>query len=553
LTGSPESFSKSSKRAPVFAPEMRWGKRLHRAGVCGAARNALFAALFGAMAFACAPSAYATIRYEVSLSHPERHTFHVRMEIPDVKLGEEVAMPAWNALYQIRDFAYRVRDVEIARVSSGDPATHFSTAQELDKQDWSLGGQSSNSTSTTADDLVTYSVMWNEPGPFSTQLDSQHAFINLAEILMYLPDRRGESTAIHFENVPSGWKMIAELSHGTSADSFTAPSYDALVDAPVEIGKFDQFEFDNDGAHFRVVVDASDWNKGLLSEALRRITSYELKLMGGPPFSEYMFIFHIGDYSDVGGGGMEHMNSTAISATSTSGAAAIAAHEFFHAWNVKRIRPQSLEPVDYSKEQYTRALWFAEGVTSSYASFTLERTGLWSDKQFYDDLAAQIAQLQSRPARKWQSAEESSLDAWFEKYDDYNLPGRSISYYNKGQILGVMLDLAIRDATDNHKSLDDVMRRMNEEYAKAGRYYDDSQGVLGAVDDVTGREFSDFFRRYVAGTDEIPYQQFLSIAGLRLELETAPNGKITATITEMPHASTRQRRIRNGILRGTTE
>ena len=117
---------------------------------------------------------------------------------------------------------------------------------------------------------------------------------------------------------------------------------------------------------------------------------------------------------------MEHLNSTAIAATNLDGAISIAAHEFFHVWNVKRIRPQSLEPVDYTKEQYTRALWFAEGVTDAYCSFTLERTGLWSKKQFYDDLASQIQRIQSRPAHAWQSVEESSLDAWYEKYEAYN-------------------------------------------------------------------------------------------------------------------------------------
>ena len=137
----------------------------------------------------------------------------------------------------------------------------------------------------------------------------------------------------------------------------------------------------------------------------------------------------------------------------------IAAHEFFHAWNVKRIRPQSLEPVDYTKEQYSRALWFAEGVTSTYGSFALERSGIWTKDKWYTDLAQQVCELQSRPARKWQSVEESSLDTWFDKYDAYNLADRSISYYNKGQLIGDMLDLAIREATDNHKSLDDVLAK----------------------------------------------------------------------------------------------
>jgi predicted metalloprotease with PDZ domain len=217
---------------------------------------------------------------------------------------------------------------------------------------------------------------------------------------------------------------------------------------------------------------------------------------------------------------MEHANSTAIAATSVESAAEVAAHEFFHAWNVKRIRPQALEPVDYAKEQKTRALWFAEGVTSTYAAYALERSGLWTKSQFYDDLALQIGELESRPAHVWQSVEESSLDAWLEKYDDYNAPDRSISYYNKGQLLGILLDLSIRDATGNRKSLDDVMRQMNNEYAKAGKFYNESEGIQAAVEEVTGKRCDDFFRRFVAGTDAMPYDDFLGLAGLQWKLDT---------------------------------
>ena len=130
-----------------------------------------------------------------------------------------------------------------------------------------------------------------------------------------------------------------------------------------------------------MVVDSRDWNRATLEDSLKRITGYEVKLMGGPPFKEYTFFFHIGAYPDAGGGGMEHANCTAIGGSSVEMVSAIAAHEFFHAWNVKRIRPQSLEPVDYTKEQYSRALWFAEGVTSTYGSFALERSGIWNERQ----------------------------------------------------------------------------------------------------------------------------------------------------------------------------
>jgi predicted metalloprotease with PDZ domain len=240
--------------------------------------------------------------------------------------------------------------------------------------------------------------------------------------------------------------------------------------------------------------------------------------MGGAPFREYLFILHVG--ANFGGGGMEHMNCTTISADVPAQLPSYAAHEFFHAWNVKRIRPRSLEPVDYTKEMWTRSLWFAEGVTNTYGNYALLRTGLWSAPQFYGNLADEIRELQSRPARRWQSVEESSLNAWYEKYPLYNRPEESISYYNKGQIVGVLLDILIRDRTDNRASLDDVLRALNEEFAKAGRQYDESEGLRATMEAVIRKkapsadaDLSDFFRRYISGSDEIPYSDFLARAG----------------------------------------
>jgi predicted metalloprotease with PDZ domain len=468
--------------------------------------------------------AAATIGYHVSLKNPEQHLFHVSMEIPTQAADQEiiVALPAWNALYQVRDFSYRVRDVH-ARNSAAS-ATPL-PVRMLDKQTWKISlaatgaaasaGLGADARAATID----YTIEWDDPGPFNSQLNAHHAFVNFAEVLMYIPSRRGEDAQIQFDDVPEGWRAAAELPAGSPPNSFVAASYDKLVDAPAELGKFAEFGFDEAGAHFRVVVDGKDWRRESLESILRDITKYEVHLMGGAPFSQYTFFFHFGPYSEVGGGGMEHSNCTAISSSSGDAAASVAAHEFFHAWNVKRIRPQALEPVDYTKEMYTRALWFAEGVTSTYGDYTLERSGLWTKDQFYGDLAGEISELDSRPAHRWQSVEESSLNAWLEGYDEYRRPERSISYYNKGQIVGDMLDLAIRDATDNHKSLDDVLRRMNDVYAKQGRFYDDSQAVQAAAEEVAGVKFDDFFRRYVAGTDEIPYDKFFNAAGLELKVE----------------------------------
>src|SRR6202023_2737844 len=169
---------------------------------------------------------------------------------------------------------------------------------------------------------------------------------------------------------------------------------------------------------------------------------------------------------------------------------------------------------DYTMEQYTRALWFAEGVTSTYGSYALERSGLWSKKQLSHDLGEQITELEGRPANRWQSAEQSSLDAWLEKYSLYENPEYSVSYYTKGQILGVLLDILIRDRTDNQKSLDDVLRSMNEEFAKQGKTYRDSSDVRLTAEKVAGGSFEEFFQKYVSHPEPLPYQVVLPMAGL---------------------------------------
>lgn len=476
---------------------------------------------FATLAFA--KNASATIRYTVSLAQPEQHIFHVTMEVPNAGRDLIVAMPAWNATYDIRDFAFRVTEVRAFgsactfNIHCAGPIWSLHI-EKLDKQTWRITNPSGGNKN-LGNVTITYQDYWNDPGPFNSQLNSHHAFLNLAEVLFYIPTRRNEQSEVSYTNRPPNWRVAEELPAGNSANTFSASSYDTLVDAPAEIGAFQEFRFSAGNATYRVVVDGKNWDESELRSTLEKIVAYETGMMRDVPYKEYTFFFHFGPFSEAGGGGMEHSNCTAIAVPSGDVAPSVAAHEFFHLWNVKRIRPQTLQPVDYTKEMWTRALWFAEGVTSTYASFTMVRTGLWSREQFYGDLARQFTTLEARPAHLLQSAEESSLDTWLDKYDYYDEPQVSISYYNKGQILGVMLDLAIRDATGNRKSLDDVMRSMDRDFAERGRFYDDSKGVEQEVEKVSGRSFKEFFSDYVAGTKEIPYDKFLNAAGLQTQAQ----------------------------------
>jgi predicted metalloprotease with PDZ domain len=468
-------------------------------------RRNIFLPVIFLITLGCAPRAHGTIQYSISLANPEQHLFHVIMTIPDVAGAVTVQMPAWNALYQIRDFSAHLQRVEALA------GTEAAKIEKLDKQTWRISGSGTIT--------VRYDAYWDEAGPFATQLNSEHAFINPAMILMYVPERRGEKSAACVLDVPAGWNttMMFDAEYGAAHNGCSdASNYDSLADAPIEAGKFEDFVLPGFQPAIRVVVHGDNWKRKRVEEELTRICKYELKLMGGAPFEHYTFILHIGKVAAGPGGGMEHANSTAISVPSDEYLEGVSAHEFFHLWNVKRIRPATLEPIDYTKEQYTRALWFAEGVTNTYGSYTLLRAGLWNKSQFYEDLSQQITEIEGRPAERWQSAEQSSLDAWLEKYALYNRGEESVSYYTQGQVLGVLLDILIRDRTQNQHSLDDVMRLMNDEFAKTGKTYHDSLDVRLSAEKVAGGSFEDFFSRHVSGAEPLPYREVLRLAGLEL-------------------------------------
>jgi len=491
------------------------------AGAQAAARAPLRFLLLVAFLTAALP-AQGTIRYAISLAQPSQHTFHVTMIIPGVENEVIVQIPAWNALYQIRDFAHRVSGVR-ATNAEGNALPIL----KLDKQTWRISGSGSVT--------VQYATYWDDPGPFDSQLNTAHAFLNLATVLFYVPERRSEDVRLELDDAPANWRAAAALrpddkAAGRAAIAYFAANYDALVDAPVEVGGFDEFRLNGLTPPVRVVLHGDGEGDTVrterLTDTLRRIVAYETLLMRGAPYDEYLFLLHLGKAAGGGSGGMEHANSTAIHEETLGALEGVAAHEFFHLWNVKRIRPASLEPVEYTREQWTRALWFAEGVTSTYGAYTLVRTNLWSRERFYEYLASEISELESHPARLWKSAEEASLDAWFERYPLYRRPDLSISYYNKGCLLGVLLDIEIRDATDNHASLDDVLRALNEQFARRGRFYRDSGDIRAVAESVAGRGLTVFFARYVAGTDELPFAEYLARAGLALKVQTRSRGAL---------------------------
>jgi predicted metalloprotease with PDZ domain len=473
-------------------------------------RAGLFAAMLAILAIASHAHVQQStaIAYTVTLTSPEQHLVEVQLALPEGPDQRELQLPVWNALYQIRDFAQYVNWLR-----AKDRAGRTVEVRELDKSRWQISGAGHGA-------LVEYQIFVDSPGPFGAQLNSHHAFFNLAEILMYPVDARNSPMVVTFSHAPAEWQVATPLTRLPDG-RFGAESYDRLVDSPVEIGTFRESDFDEGGGHYRVVVDAEagDYDMQKIVGQVRKIVAAATTWMEDRPFESYMFLYHFPH--GPAGGGMEHTCATAIdvSAEAIKGNSdalpGVSAHEFFHLWNVKRIRPQTLEPVDYTKENYTRALWFSEGVTSTAEGTIQLRARMLDEKGYIYRLGEEITELERRPAHLTQSAEESSLDAWLEGNAYYRRPERSISYYNKGELLGIMLDLAIRDASQGRASLREMLQWMNENYAKQGRYFKDSNGVREAAEAVTHADLGWFFTKYVAGVEEIPWNDFLRTVGLR--------------------------------------
>ena len=454
-------------------------------------------------------AAQTTVRYTVSLADPEHHIVHVRVKIPSGSDTHELQLPVWNALYQVRDFSQYMNWIR-----AEDQSGHALSVVQLNASRWKVVGAEKGA-------VVEYEMFSNDSGSFGAELNAQHAFFNFAEILMYVEGKRSDPVQVEFQKIPSGWKVATPLTQ--NGEFYDARNYDQLVDSPVEIGAFLENDFRADCGGYRVILDSADAPSVMakILPPLQRIASEAPRWMDDCPFHSYMFIFHFSD--SPGRGGMEHTYGTAITLPTKSLSGdmetftGVTAHEFFHLWNVKRIRPQSLEPIDYTKENYTPALWFSEGVDSTASDLIRLRAGLLDERRYLAELGEAITELEGRPAHLTQSVEQSSEDAWLEKYPYYGLPGRSISYYNKGELLGVLLDLRMREASHDRASLQALFRWMNEHYAKQGKFFLDSDAVRQAGEKLSGTSLEKFFADYVSGVREIPWDDFFAYVGLRVK------------------------------------
>jgi predicted metalloprotease with PDZ domain len=482
------------------------------------------------------PTAPIDIAFTIGMSRPHTHLFEVDVRIKrsaNAPAQESLIMPVWTpGSYLVREFERNVQDF-VAKDAAGQTLKW----DKVNKDTWRI------ETNGASEWHASYRVYANELSVRTSELNSSHAFWNNANLLMY-PEGYLKSPSTVQVLSPDVWKVATGLPVAPGPkNTFRAENFDVLYDSPFEVSAFKTISFQVKDVKHRIVIDGEgNYDPERVRNDVQKIVETEVGIMGGEiPYADYTFILHL---RSNGGGGLEHLNSTALGyprfgfrtergdrGTSSSPNAqttergyesflSLVAHEFFHLWNVKRIRPDALGPFDYTQENYTKMLWVAEGITDYYADLALRRANLISERDFLTATARSFQSLQNTPGRLVQSAEESSFDSWIKFYrPDENSVNSQVSYYDKGGILGLLLDLEIRKRSNGEKSLDDVMRYLLSEYYKQNRNYG-PQDFQKACELMAGSSLEEFFARYVRGKDELDYNAALNAAGLQLETRT---------------------------------
>ncbi len=452
------------------------------------------------------------ISYTISMSKPWTHLLEVEMRVKSSALPEksEIIMPVWTpGSYLIREFARHVQDF-----SAFDSNGNSLIWSKANKNTWQI------STKGIGEFIARYNVYANELTVRTNELNDQHAFWNNTALLMFPKDQLNAPSILKV--VPFGnWKIATGLPRvANQPDTFQAPNFDVLYDSPFEVGNFKEITFEVQGKPHRFVVNGEgNYDLEKIAKETAKIIEQSFKIFGELPYDDYTFILNL-----RGGGGLEHSNSTALQWNRFGfkpenrfvDFMTLVAHEFFHLFNVKRIRPDSLGPFNYQNENYTKLLWVAEGATAYYENVLAQRAGLMSDKDFLSARAAAIQALQSRPGRLQTSLEEASFDAWVKYYrQDENAVNNQISYYDKGEIVVFLLDLEIRAATNGAKSLDDVFRLLYRDFFKQNKNYT-SEDFQRIAETVATKSLNEFFSKYVRGREELNYNSAFDAFGLKL-------------------------------------
>ncbi len=453
------------------------------------------------------------IEYQVAMPQPQNHLFEVTLQLSNYSSPLlDLKLPVWTpGSYLVREYAKHLQDFEA--FSGEEPLTW----RKVSKNYWQV------ETENVAQVTIKYSIFANELTVRTNHLDASHGYFNGAATLFRIPGLDKQAVKITIIPPAPQWRVTTGLPPVSGEkNTFLAADYDTVVDSPFEIGTHQIHHFEALGKPHEFAI----WGSGNLKiepviADLQKIIDVEAEMFGGLPYDRYVFFLHLFAQAY---GGLEHKNSCCLiyprfgfrDREKYERFMQLAAHEFFHLWNVKRIRPKVLEVFDYDQENYTPSLWFCEGATSYYDLLIPYRAEIYDVKTYIKNLNKEITRYEQTPGRRVQPVSESSFDAWIKLYrQDANSGNSQISYYLKGELISLLLDLLIRERHNNKRSFDDVMVQMWEKFGKSeiGFTPEELQQVIESIADT---QLHDFFQRYVHNTEDLPFNEYLEPFGLHL-------------------------------------
>jgi predicted metalloprotease with PDZ domain len=486
------------------------------------------------------------IRYRIAPANPNAHLFHVELEIdqPDAN-GQSLSLPNWiPGSYLIRDFSKHLIDLQ-AETASGEPLP----ITPVEKSHWQVAPHNGPI-------KVQYDVYAWDLSVRGAHFDQTHAFFNGTSVFLAVDGQRDQACSV--EIVPSpyseaeNWRVATTLppenvnEHGFGL--YRADDYLTLIDYPVEMGCFHLLEFEACGIPHQIAftgkIEFHCIDKKQLLNDLTRICETELELFGQPyPIERYLFQVTV---TEKDYGGLEHRDSTALICARSDlpylndekrsdgyiQFLELCSHEYFHTWNVKRIQPEIYQTASLKEPVYTNQLWWFEGITSFYDAQILHRAGILDHDSYLNQLAKEMTRVYRMPGRFKQSVAESSFLTWTKFYQqDENAPNAIVSYYTKGSLIALGLDLTIRAETQNAKSLDDVLLTLWREYGATGKGLQEGE-IESICERASGLDLKDFFQRYLFGTEDLPFESLFAKFGIDFTLRPATNAKDTGGKTE---------------------
>lgn len=459
------------------------------------------------------------ISYTLSFPEAQAHYVDVEMNISGIDQSFiDLKMPVWTpGSYLVREYA---KNLETLTATHGGKTL---SARKINKNTWHIILERNNSVK------VKYRLYSFELSVRNNYVTPAQAFIVGANTFLFPAGKLDNPSTIHIKPY-KGWDKVSTSLDMTGNDPFTvhAPNYDILYDSPIEVGNQDVFYFDAAGVKYEIAMClGGNYDRERVKKDLKKIVEKETEMFGENPNKRYVFIIH--NYSKSGGG-LEHLSSTVLGVARDSYSTevgyqrflALAAHEHFHLWNVKRLRPIALGPFNYEEENYTTDLWVAEGFTNYFDNLIVHRLGLYDEENYLKTLCVDINHIENAPGNKIQPLYEASFDAWIKYYrPNENSANATVSYYSKGTVAALMLDLEIIRDSKGKYSLDDVMKHLYTEYYKnKNRGYTDEELKL-TLEKFAGQNMDSFYRKYIYGVNNIDYNKYLGYAGYQLVDERA--------------------------------